>query len=195
MIPLQILWTRNDSGNVQCLVLSKGFGNPAGMQVRVWRVGVRVWNGWPHINPYPWAWVRVYPYCNRQVSLCQFSDKAFDNKQCNINPIIVFNDSTNAPHIPLRHGHHYSPISHPTSLTDNPTPPSSLPLWISFTEYPSNELSKNISKYIEGDIQSMLAHTSGRSRRQLHLWNIPVPHSNESKHIVCTLPFSLMPDI
>ena len=81
MIPLQILWTRNDSGNVQCLVLSKGFGNPAGMQVRVWRVGVRVWNGWPHINPYPWAWVRVYPYCNRQVSLCQFSDKAFDNKQ------------------------------------------------------------------------------------------------------------------
>ena len=27
------------------LVLSRGFGNPAGTQVRVWRVGVRVWNG------------------------------------------------------------------------------------------------------------------------------------------------------
>ena len=65
----------------QWLVLSKGSENPVGMQVRVWRVGVRVQNGWPHINPYPWAQVRVYPYCYRWVSLRQFSDKVFDNKQ------------------------------------------------------------------------------------------------------------------
>ena len=63
------------------VVLSKGFGNSAGTRIRVWRVGVRVWNGWPHINPYPWARVRVYPYCYRRVSLHQFFDKVFDNKQ------------------------------------------------------------------------------------------------------------------
>jgi len=51
------------------IVLSKGFGNPRGTWVRVWRVGVRVWNVWPHINPYPWVRVRVYPQCYPWVKL------------------------------------------------------------------------------------------------------------------------------
>jgi hypothetical protein len=35
----------NVSDRVQArVVLSKGFGNPRGTWVRVWRVGVRVWN-------------------------------------------------------------------------------------------------------------------------------------------------------
>ena len=37
------------------LVISKGLETPAGTQVRVRRVGVRVWNVWPHINPYLWC--------------------------------------------------------------------------------------------------------------------------------------------
>ena len=42
---------------------------------------------------------------------------------------------TNTPCMPPRHGYHYSPVTHPTSLTNNPTPPSSLPLRTSFTGY------------------------------------------------------------
>ena len=54
------------------LVKSKGLETPAGTRVRVWRVGVRVWNVWAHINPYPWPRVRVYPHYYWQVSPVMF---------------------------------------------------------------------------------------------------------------------------
>ena len=79
---LQILeasWTQRFTRNISyatliwtwltiTLMLSKGFRNPRGMRVRVWRVGVRVGTFWPHINPYPWVRVRVYPHCYSWVS-------------------------------------------------------------------------------------------------------------------------------
>ena len=56
------------------LVMSKGFRNPRGMRVRVG-------NFWPHINPYPWARVRVYPHCYLLVSPVMFVGVCIINKQ------------------------------------------------------------------------------------------------------------------
>jgi len=40
-----LAWTGKGSKSGDMgIVLSKGFGNPRDTQVRVWRVGVRVWN-------------------------------------------------------------------------------------------------------------------------------------------------------
>ena len=109
-------WKGEGSGIA--LVLSKGFGNPVGTWVSVWRVGVRVQNGWPHINPYPWAQVRVYPYCYRRVSLRQFSDKVFDNKQWST---AIWSLSLMTPLMPLA-SHFNMATTIPLSLTQ----PSSL---------------------------------------------------------------------
>ena len=54
------------------IVKSKGLETPVATWVRVWRVGVRVWNVWPHINPYPWLRVRVYPHYYWRVSPVMF---------------------------------------------------------------------------------------------------------------------------
>ena len=68
------------------LVKSKGLETPAGTRVRVWRVGVRVWNVWPHINPYPWPRVGVYPYYYWWVSpmmfvgICHITNMVSTNK-------------------------------------------------------------------------------------------------------------------
>ena len=72
MSTLILQLTRQDIW-INTLVKSKGLETPAGTQVRVWRVGVRVWNVWPHINPYLWPRVRVYPHYYWQVSPMMFA--------------------------------------------------------------------------------------------------------------------------
>ena len=98
-------WARV-TGLATPLVISKGLETPAGTRVRVGRVGVRVWNVWPHINPYPWVRVRVYPHCYWRVSPVMFAPSQTCYQQTNKAFPSQWQPSSWPP---LLHHHHHPP--------------------------------------------------------------------------------------
>jgi len=109
------------------LVLSKGFRNPRGTRVRVWRVGVRVWNVWPH-KPPPLSEGKGIPHCYPWVSPVMFVGN------CHITNVLIQQTSLSLLNNHHRHDHphcittiaHHHHLWQP--LFNQPPPPLHTPM-------------------------------------------------------------------